>query len=77
MKNTINDDPYSLVYKLGAEKSRVKATLMSVRKPAGHTNNVQDTLELLLSTLLPRDQDDRDIPCHLEIRRIVSEGYNN
>lgn len=58
MKEATNENPYSLPYKLAADKIAKKEVLSSIRRD--HQNfarTVTKTIDLLLHTLIPLDME--------------------
>lgn len=53
-----NEDPYGFAYKLGASRLRLKEVMTNLRLGDGsYTSTTQETLEQLLNTLMPLEQE--------------------
>lgn len=68
MKEVTNENPYSLPYKLAADKIAKKEVLYSLRRGQNFTRSVIETMDLLLNTLIPLDDPQQEDEYHLNVR---------
>ncbi|KAG8273456.1 hypothetical protein J6590_108217 [Homalodisca vitripennis] len=71
-----DENPYSLAYKIANNKIRTDEVLTSLKGDDGEdTRTVEDTLERLVSVLLPGDNVDEEEEYHIQVRRDLNEPY--
>lgn len=64
----INDDPYSLAYKIGADKVKAKEVLTTLSRGNACTETNLETMQLLIETLVPRDSRHNENQYHATLR---------
>lgn len=70
MSEASKENPYSLPYKVAAEKVAKKEILTSLRKGNNFTKTGLETMSLLIETLIPPDDPLQEDENRLEVRRI-------
>lgn len=70
VRDTINEDPYSLAYRLGADKIKTKEIFNTVEINTTHTTDNLGTMRAFMHSLVPLDLGpDRDSPEQNAIRQ--------
>lgn len=73
---SINEDPYSLAYKLGAGKLKTKEILTTFKKGQYETSTNKKTIQLLMDSLVPEDNNENENETHAEKRRDMQATTN-
>lgn len=72
-----NNNPWGIIYKMGADKLKIAQILTSLKANpnAGNqwTGSIEETLGLLLDTLMPPDSAEGENPQHAQVRRTARE----
>lgn len=70
MTESSKENPYSLPYKVAAEKVAKKEVITSLRKGNNFTKTGLETMSLLIETLIPPDDPLQEDENHLEVRKL-------
>lgn len=75
--NVGNQEPWSIIYKIVAEKIKDYNTVCSIQtSPDQFTTNWKDTMNVTLDKCTPKDTTDNENRNHQKIKQIVSEYKN-
>lgn len=70
-----NDNPWGLVYKLGADKVKIADVLTSIRVDDRWTESIEGTVTTLMNTLVPPDAVVDEGPEHARIRMAAAGAH--